>query len=89
MKRHRTAPTMGIVTRNEEARPVQQRQSPVSGTDIAPTVERATYTVEEAAKILGISRSTAYECARTGELPVLRFGRRMVVPATALRLLVD
>ena len=54
-----------------------------------PTPLRSTYTVSEAAKILGISRSTAYQCARTGQLPVLRFGRRLVVPATALRLLID
>ena len=50
---------------------------------------RLTYTVTEAAVLLGISRAKAYECARTGELPVLRFGRRMVVPAVALADLLD
>ena len=48
-----------------------------------------TYTVTEAAVLLGISRAKAYECARTGELPVLRFGRRLVVPAVALADLLD
>ena len=33
---------------------------------------------------LGISRSTAYECVRTGELPCLRFRSHIVVPAAAL-----
>ena len=35
--------------------------------------------------ILGISRSTAYECACTGQLPVVRYGRRIVVPAVVIR----
>jgi excisionase family DNA binding protein len=43
-----------------------------------------TFTIQEAAEVLGISRSSAYEAAHRGELPVLRFGRRLVVPRTAL-----
>lgn len=39
-----------------------------------------TLTVEQAAKVLGISRSTAYELVHTGEIPSLRLGRRIVVP---------
>jgi excisionase family DNA binding protein len=38
-----------------------------------------TYTVAEVADIVGISRSTAYECVRRGEIPSRRFGRRIVV----------
>jgi len=41
--------------------------------------ERRTYTVTEVAVLLGISRSTAYECVRRGEIPSRRFGRRIVV----------
>jgi excisionase family DNA binding protein len=55
---------------------------------------RATVSVEEAADLLGISRSTAYEAARlyeaskgTAGLPVLRFGRRFLVPVPRLRAL--
>jgi excisionase family DNA binding protein len=40
---------------------------------------RRTYTVPEVAALLGISRSTAYECVRRGEIPARRFGRRIVV----------
>jgi excisionase family DNA binding protein len=40
---------------------------------------RRTYTVAEVAALLGISRSTAYECVRRGEIPSRRFGRRIVV----------
>jgi excisionase family DNA binding protein len=50
---------------------------------------RKTMTVEEAAAMLGISRASAYECARRGELPVLRFGRHIVVPTAALRRLLE
>lgn len=46
---------------------------------------RLTLSVGEAAAVLGISRAKAYECVRVGELPALRFGRRIVVPVAALR----
>lgn len=39
-----------------------------------------TLTVEQAAKLLGIGRSTAYELVHTGDIPSLRLGRRIVVP---------
>ncbi len=50
---------------------------------------RATLTLPEAAHVLGISRSTAYELARTGKLPVLRLGRRLVIPTDALDRLLE
>ncbi len=45
---------------------------------------RQTFTVEEAAEILGIGRNSAYEAIRRGEIPALRLGRRLVVPRQAL-----
>ena len=42
-------------------------------------MERLTYTVSESAELLGISRSTAYELVRNGDLPSLRLGRRIVI----------
>jgi len=51
--------------------------------------ERLTITVGEAAKELGISRALAYEMARTGKLPTLRFGRRFVVPRKAIDQLLE
>ncbi len=38
-----------------------------------------TMTVSEVAKLLGISRSTAYEAVARGEIPVLEIGRRKLV----------
>ena len=45
---------------------------------------RLCLSVPEAAKILGISRGLAYELARSGQLPVVRLGRRLLVPKVAL-----
>lgn len=46
--------------------------------------EKLTLKVDEAAKLLGISRGLAYEMAREGKLPTIRFGRRLLVPRRAL-----
>ncbi len=48
------------------------------------TQQRETTSVEEAARRLGIGRSTAYLAAKRGQLPTLRLGRRVVVPTAAL-----
>jgi len=50
--------------------------------------DRLVFTVTEAAELLGVSRAFAYELAARGELPVLRLGRRLVVPKAALLALV-
>ena len=47
--------------------------------------ERATITVEETAPVLGLSRSSAYEAAKRGEIPTLKVGRRLLVPVARLR----
>jgi len=41
-------------------------------------------TIEEVAKALRVSRGTAYEAVRRGELPVIKLGRRLLVPRIAL-----
>ncbi|MGO9872247.1 MAG: helix-turn-helix domain-containing protein [Acidimicrobiia bacterium] len=38
---------------------------------------------------LGISRAFAYELVDRGEIPVVRFGRRVVVPGKALETLLE
>jgi len=42
--------------------------------------EPATYTVDEVAALLGISRGVAYQCVNDGEIPAKRIGRRWVIP---------
>ncbi len=46
--------------------------------------ERLVWSVEEAGRLLGISRAHAYELVARGELPHLRLGRRLVVPKHTL-----
>ena len=48
-----------------------------------------TYTVTEAAALLGISRTTAYECVRRGEIPSLTLGRRVVISRVVLERMLD
>lgn len=50
--------------------------------DKAPTIS-----VEEAAIVLGIGRSAAYEAVKRGQLPALRLGRKLKVSTAALRAL--
>ena len=51
---------------------------------MTPENESAVFTVSEAARLLRISRNSAFKAARQGELPTLRFGRRLVVPKAKL-----
>jgi excisionase family DNA binding protein len=46
--------------------------------------ERQTYTVEEAGAILGLSRNSAYAAAKSGQIPALRIGNRLLVPKAAI-----
>lgn len=43
-----------------------------------------TISVEDAARLLNIGRNQAYEAARTGQIPVLRIGKRILVLAEPL-----
>lgn len=43
-----------------------------------------TVSVENAARMLGISRGAAYTHARDGSLPTIRLGKRLLVPKAAL-----
>jgi excisionase family DNA binding protein len=71
---------------------VQQGPTWSAPTQTAHTLavdERLTYTLTEAAALLGISRALAYEAAHRGDLPVCRVGRRILVPRVALLRLLD
>jgi excisionase family DNA binding protein len=51
--------------------------------------ERLTLTADEVAGLLGLSRAKVYEAIRSGEIPSIRFGRRILVPARRFYDLVD
>lgn len=48
------------------------------------TTAPQTMSVEQAGRLLGISRRSAYRAVAGGHLPVIRLGRRMLVPTHKL-----
>ena len=58
------------------------RRNPIVGEKWAG---RNTFTIEEAGcEILGLSRCSAYAAAKSGSIPTVRVGRRLIVPRLAL-----
>ena len=55
----------------------------------AAQLERQTYSVEEAAKVLGIGRGSAYRAVRSGELEAMKIGKRLLVPHAVLNRLLQ
>lgn len=60
--------------------------SKVTGAEHAPRARQRqqTLSVAEAGEILGISRSSAFQAAANGQLPVIRIGKRLLVSRHAL-----
>ena len=46
--------------------------------------EKLTLSVEEAGKLLGVSRQIAYQLSRRADFPTLHIGRRVLVPRKQL-----
>jgi excisionase family DNA binding protein len=53
-------------------------------TNTAEHLGARTLTIEQAAAVLGVGRSVAYRAARSGELPTIRLGKRLLVPRQKL-----
>ncbi len=47
-------------------------------------MQKQTLTVPETARVLGIARNSAYLAVRTGAIPSLKIGRRILVPRQAV-----
>lgn len=47
-------------------------------------LEKRVYSVQEAAEVLGVSRSKMYEFVKSEGFPVLYIGKRILVPIKAL-----
>lgn len=43
-------------------------------------MEKIVYSIPEVAQLLGISRSYAYELVKRNELPILKMGKRRMIP---------
>lgn len=50
---------------------------------------RLTLTVDETAKLLGLSRNSAYQGILSGEIPHVRVGKRILVPRVALEKMLE
>ena len=51
--------------------------------------EKLTLSVEEAGKLLGVSRQVAYQLSRRDDFPTLHIGRRVLVPRKQLEAWMD
>lgn len=51
---------------------------------LKPVEPRKTRTVEEAGRLLGLSRTAAYQAVWSGQIPSIRIGRRLLVPVAKL-----
>jgi excisionase family DNA binding protein len=49
------------------------------GADLPPLLS-----VQQACELLGVSRSAGYRAAASGDLPTLRWGRRLYIPTARL-----
>jgi excisionase family DNA binding protein len=52
--------------------------------DCINTTEPRTVSVEEAGRLLGVSRMAAYQAVWRGQIPSIRIGRRLLVPVAKL-----
>jgi excisionase family DNA binding protein len=51
---------------------------------LIPEPDRITVTVAEAARLLGISRNSAFRAVQRRDLPSIRIGRRILIPRDRL-----
>ena len=52
-------------------------------------MDKKTLTVRELSEVLNIGRSTAYEAVRSGQIPSVKIGRRLLIPIVALDRFLD
>jgi len=52
-------------------------------------MEPLVLTVEQARKLLGLSRGLMYQAINNGQIPSLRIGRRILIPCAALDRLLE
>jgi excisionase family DNA binding protein len=55
----------------------------------AGDTKRVTMSVPKAGKQLGLGKNASYEAAHRGEIPVIRIGRRLLVPIVAFERMLE
>ncbi len=71
-------------TRRPSGYVVKNRKDGSVHMDSREPMERRLLRIPEAATALGIGRTTLYEMVRRGEIPIVRIGRAVRIPATAI-----
>ena len=66
------------------ARPASRRFEALMSTTHDSRIVSLTVSVTEAAELLGVGRTLAYDLVARGVLPSVRLGRRVVIPRHAL-----
>jgi len=51
--------------------------------------DRLTYSLSEAAEVLGIGLTKAYEAVRDGTIPSIRIGRKFLIPRRVLQQMLE
>jgi excisionase family DNA binding protein len=57
--------------------------------EVGEIMGQPTCSVEEAAKVLHIGRTQAYRAVKAGQIRSIRIGKRVLVPTSAIRQLLD
>jgi len=52
-------------------------------------VDKKTLSIQELSEVLNIGRTTAYEAVRSGQVPSVKVGRRLLIPIAALDRFLD
>jgi excisionase family DNA binding protein len=57
--------------------------------EVNKILAKATATVEELAKVLGIGRRQAYEAVKRGDIPSIRLGKRILISTRTIQRLLE
>jgi excisionase family DNA binding protein len=52
-------------------------------------IERKTYDIETAGRMLGLGKNASYNAAHRGEIPTIRIGGRILVPKAAFEKMLE
>ena len=67
----------------------RKSQMHTTATEVETIMSLPTCSVENAAKVLGIGRSQAYQAVNAGEIRSIHIGKRILVPTLAIKQLLD
>ena len=85
---------MIVTAYKDETKTVGGELNPIKGNLRIPELlikqnEKLTFSVSEVAKALGTSNNTVYQAVRQGEITVIKWGRRILIPKIALTKMLD